>query len=141
MPCRSDWPSPPGQQQRNQQAANLLVSLYELTKKPVSEALRKEVVNCYCEIDFVKTLCGLLKAMKPKERDRVIYNAKDKRSRELADWWENHLEQDRRREEEEMRKKHLIDLRLGALAKLTQAEIEALGISPFRISRWEKGEE
>jgi hypothetical protein len=141
MPCRDDWPSPTGAQARSQRAAQLLVSLYEKMGKPVTSSLKNDAKDCYCNTDHVKVLCAILKAMSEGERDVYLYDPRDRKARALADWWEDHLESDRQREQAEKKKDQLKKLRLSALKKLTKAEIVALDISEYKIIQWEKEEE
>lgn len=42
-------------------------------------------------------LCDLLKGLNVIQQDRIIYNAHDRRSRDLANWWEEHQKLDRKR--------------------------------------------
>jgi len=143
MPCRDDWPDPSHAQKRSQQAAKLLIYLYEKMGKHVflSEKLAQDARDCYCNTDWVKVLCALLKGMSQEERESYIYVARDKQARALADWWEEHQEVDRLREEMERQREKRQELRLGALKKLTREEIEALEISDYRIGQWMKGKD
>lgn len=54
-------------------------------------------------------LCLLICNMTDDEREKILYNAHSKQSRQLADWWEKHQEADRKREqmEEDRRKAEL----------------------------------
>jgi hypothetical protein len=139
MPCRDDWPSPTGAQARSQRAAKLLIYLYGKKKQAVTEKLRKDAEDCYCDTDNVKVLCAELTALSDKEFDKLVYNPRERGARDLADWWEEHQEADKQREaaEDAVRKRQ--ELRLGALKKLSREEIEALEISDFRIGQWMKG--
>lgn len=128
MPCRDDWPSPSGAQVRSQRAAGLLIFLYEKLGKPVTESLKRDANDCYCNTDYVRVLCALLKSMGEEERDAFIYVARDKRARALADWWEEHLEADRARVAEEEAENRRRELEQSARSKLTPEELRALGI-------------
>lgn len=73
-------------------------------------------------------LCAMLKSMEPEKRDRIVYNARDKRARRLADWWEYHQAQDARHEAERLEAIRIHELRASAAAKLTHEERAALGL-------------
>lgn len=77
---------------------------------------------------LTKMLCKLCKEMNSKQKSKIIYNAHSEESRKLANWWENHQLEDKRREEEEKRKADLDKLKKKALSKLTKKEIEILNI-------------
>lgn len=49
-------------------------------------------------------LCDLITSLLPHQLELIVYNAHNKTSRQLADWWENHLEAAARRIEEDRSK-------------------------------------
>lgn len=93
-----------------------------------------ESPNAYSKgsVDIVTAeLCSFLKELskdKPEVFEDLVYNARDKDSRKLADWWEEHLSNDAIREANEQANKEKERLRLSAINKLTPEEIKALGI-------------
>lgn len=44
-------------------------------------------------------LCGILRGLDKKTFEEIVYNARCKESRRLADWWEEHEKFDRNRNE------------------------------------------
>lgn len=75
---------------------------------------------------MVVELCSLLTNMEENSRDTIIYNAKDKRARALADWWEEHQKTDLERiakEKIEVEEKAMAE---KAKSKLSAAELAAL---------------
>lgn len=42
-----------------------------------------------------KELCGIIRGLIRAQREYLVYNAHDKTSRKLADWWEQHQEFDK----------------------------------------------
>lgn len=70
--------------------------------------------------DNTRTLCNLLKTASEKELTKLFKDARIKEARELAEWWEKHQELDRERE--------LSDRKKDILSKLTDEEIEILGL-------------
>jgi len=78
---------------------------------------------------YTAMLCSLCKEMTPEQMEKIIYNARNPVSRELATWWEHHQEVDRKREEKERQDAERQELVKSALAKLTPAEVKALGLN------------
>lgn len=143
MPCRDDYPEPSQADRNSQEAAKNLVYLYGKLGQPVSAELKSAAQSCYKvgKVDRVNELCTLLTNMTEKERDKLIYNARDKGARALADWWEEHEEQDRRRLAEEKALAARCRARIAAIKKLTREEIDLLGIPDYKIANWAKGKE
>ena len=128
MPCNSDHMQQTGTEAYNQRAAKLF--LYITTKLNTPDAAVKEAADTYyCTIDYTENICTTLRQLKRRNLKRfneIVYNAKSKTSRDLADWWEEHVLADRRRldsEKSERARKRLIK---SALDKLTPAERRAL---------------
>lgn len=68
--------------------------------------------------------------MEENVRDSIVYNAKDPKSRELANWWEQHQEADRIRIEEELKNQKINNLIGYATSKLSMEELLALVCNP-----------
>lgn len=120
---------PTWKEKQLQRTAKLLVYVLQSRGKPVSLVLLKTSQDQYATEDFVSVLCGELREMElhyPHDFTHVVYNARNKTSRDLADWWDDHQEADREREEAEASERRLEELRRSAKAKLTPEEIEAL---------------
>ena len=128
MPCSSDYLEPSHREKELQRAAKLLVYLRKkLGQKPEAWAV-KEADNCYASDErSVTELCAALKAMEPKQRDAIVYNARDKNARDLADWWEEHQAADAAREKEETAERDRKKTKEQALTKLSKRERKALG--------------
>lgn len=127
MPCESSYLDQNFKEAEFQKAAQLLVYCYKKLNIHVSLALSKASKTFYCEDDYVPNLCALLKGLTPSELESVVYDAHDKTSRELADWWEEHQKADRLREANEMAARLTEEHRKKALAKLTVDERKSLG--------------
>lgn len=128
MPCRDDYPEPSKLQSRSRQAAELLIYVYGKVGKAVPAKLRQDAKDCYCDGDYVPKLCEALSELSNKEFDRIVYNPRERQSRALADWWEEHEEMDRIREEKEAAELRRQALKKSGLAKLSAEEKEALGL-------------
>ena len=132
MPCNSDYLAASGQELESKRVCGFLIYVFERLDKIVPwwvTSATKEYYGNVARLDeATKMLCETCRSLTSSETEKIIYDAHDKDSRGLADWWERHQEWDRRRvkEEEETRKKIILQGR--ALKKLSVEEIEALGL-------------
>lgn len=131
MPCKTEEPSPV--QIEGKLAAELTLYVYkEIGSKPpvMSVAMAKEYFPKTQDIHLVvRKLCSTLRDLRevsPTEFERIVYNAKSKTSRQLADWWEAHQEMDNRRVAAEKKAEKEDQLADEALDKLSEEEIKAL---------------
>jgi hypothetical protein len=120
----------PSERQREiARAAKLAVWVCEMTGKECDPDVINAANHRYPEeCDTVAYLCGLIKKLTKKQFKEIVYNAKPKESRRLADWWEDHQEKDKRREIEEDKERRRLAVINKALNKLTPKEKELLGI-------------
>ncbi len=128
MPC-NDYPDPTPQSRDLQRTTSLLI--YTLTKLGHKPAMwmKEQAKNPYAVDERAITeLCALLKAMSNDQLEQIVYDAHSRNARDLANWWEDHQEADRKREKEEAARKKRKNLRQQALEKLTPAERKALGV-------------
>lgn len=128
MPCNSDYLNPTNREFELQRTAKLLVFVRKSLGQQIPAELKRAASDIYCKDDYVAELCGVLKNLTPALTDRIVYNAQNKTSRGLADWWEEHQEADRKRIASEKRVKLEQKLREKALAKLTPKEKRILGL-------------
>jgi thiamine pyrophosphate-dependent acetolactate synthase large subunit-like protein len=76
--------------------------------------------------ELTATLCNLCQQLEQSEEgQKIIYDGKNRDARKLADWWQNHQEMDRQREQKRKEKENRKKLKEQALAKLTEEEKEA----------------
>jgi len=129
MGCNSDYLEPTYREKELQRAAKLLVYVREkLGQKPEAWVV-KEADRIYAKDErSVTELCAALKAMDSKQLDALVYNARDKSARGLADWWEEHQAADAEREKQEVAEKDRKKTAKQALTKLSKKEREALGL-------------
>lgn len=134
MPCDSSYMERSGREKALHRTAQLYVYVLKLLGKPVPERVQHGAKDYYGhdkqgkEVDCVADLCKTINEMSPESRDKIIYNARDKMARKLADWWEEHQEADRQREARVRAKAAKRKLKNSALSKLTPEEREALEI-------------
>ena len=126
MPCRSDYMEPTHRERLLRETAQLYSYVLTETGQRVPEAVTDAARNLYCGTDYVSHLCEQLTNMDSNTRHRVVYNAHDKTSRQLADWWERHLAADQQRlAQEQAQRQQGVNL-ARAMSKLDASEVEAL---------------
>lgn len=91
-------------------AAHLVYVFTELGQKSNITKEIQEASTAYYgnlpKIDaYTELLCSTLSTMKVTDMDRIVYNARNPKSRSLADWWENHQEWDKKRQKIDAKKK------------------------------------
>lgn len=104
MPCNSDYMNPTGREKALQQTAKLLNFVYGRLGISSSNKLIEAAKDQYCSKDYVKELCRVISGLDAGDLAVIVYNARDKTSRELANWWEEHQEADKVRKAEELTK-------------------------------------
>lgn len=105
MGCRSDYLEATKSETHSKEVAEHLVYVLNKLNKPIPDYVSKAANDYYGDVNklhiMVVELCDILTNMKDKTRNEIVYNAKEKKSRALADWWETHQEADRKRIEKE----------------------------------------
>lgn len=114
MPCSSDYLEPTQSELNSKEVAQHLIYV----KKKLDYIELPEYVYVansdsygYPKMldDMVVLLCDLLSTMRKVDLEEIVYNAKCKESRKLADWWEEHQEADKKRKLKENKEKEKID--------------------------------
>lgn len=131
MPCNSDYMEPNDAEKNSQQVAKFLIYVMEQTGSNPTGRVRRVAESCYGDPrqlnEFTTHLCSMLKGLSKLQAEKVLYNAHDKTSRELASWWEKHLEADKNREAKEQTEYERKSLVQSGLKKLTPEEKKAMG--------------
>lgn len=129
MPCSDNYPAVTSSQAHRQRTAKLLIWVYKRLGVPIPKKVRDASLDSYCEDKTViPSLCKALKEMTDSDRDALVYDARSKMSRALANWWERHQEQDKIDRAEARAKAKLSKVRKEGLAKLTHLQRKALGL-------------
>jgi hypothetical protein len=129
MPCNSDYLEPSRRERELQRAAKLIIYVSSRLNRKVESWVIKEAKDCYASDDrSVPLLCELLGRLTEKQKNMIVYDARNKQSRDLADWWEEHQEADRLRLKKEEEDKEILRLQKSGLQKLTTSERRALGL-------------
>lgn len=100
MPCIGGHSDPSPHEQHRQLTAKLLVFVYNNLQKEVPRKLLKAANDDYCSLDYTPDLCKELNAFSDHQTELIIYG-KNRTSRALANWWEDHQEEDRQRVKKE----------------------------------------
>jgi len=130
MGCRSDYMEATGHEKFLMRTAELLIYLNTYCGFPVTENHKKWTEYYGTEL-AVQELCKVLSNLAKNEPDvleRILYgDPKDRMARELATWWENHQEADRKRLAKEKQEKDEVlareknkKLRKGLVKKATK---------------------
>jgi hypothetical protein len=64
--------------------------------------------------------------MTEDQLNTIVYNGRDATSRDLADWWDEHEEADRKREAKEQEQARQRALAESAMQKISREELAAL---------------
>lgn len=139
MPCNCDYMNPTQAEINSQKTCQNLVYLFEKINKSIPEWAENAANNYYGDIGklnaAVVLLCTTIKGLTDDQMAEIVYDGRDKRSRQLADWWEEHEAADAAREAKEKVQKEAARLKkeLGSkkqaiLKKLTPEERKILGV-------------
>lgn len=105
MPCNSDYLNPNDAEKNSATVAKHLVYVMTTLGMAVPKEYMDASVSIYgnTEIldEMVVRLCYILSSSTEEELDLLVYNSRSRAARELANWWEEHQEADKRRIKEE----------------------------------------
>lgn len=107
MPCNSDYMNQTDKERRLQETAQLCVYVAQewMLEDELDDHIFDQAEEYYAkDVGQVEWLCETLRANREADKeqfDSLVFDGSRKMSRRLADWWEEHLEADRQREEQE----------------------------------------
>lgn len=105
MPCNCDYMNPTQSEKNSRLTAEHLVFVYGKLDKDVPEYIMKASNHIYGDKHnlnkMVMLLCETLRGLDDEQKDSIIYNGRDRQSRSLANWWEDHCVADANREAQE----------------------------------------
>lgn len=133
MPCDSSHLEPRWEEEQSRRACMCYEHLLHELKEPIPDWVSKGADDIYGSKDFhldtiTRLLCERIRLLSEEQMNRIIYNARHPLARKLADWWEEHLEADRRKAEDKRRMAEKEALKKSGLTKLTMDERRALGL-------------
>lgn len=131
MPCNCDYMEPSKEAINSKETAEHLVYIskklpYIKLPKYVAPAARNQYGDAANLNNMVVLLCDILTTMRNVDLEDIVYNAKCKKSRRLADWWEEHQKADKKRIAKENKKKKEKNTLQDIKNKLTPEEWEVI---------------
>lgn len=131
MPCNSDYLAPCSRECELRRAAWLLLFVKGHLGEDAPKWLSKAADDLYCSDDrAVLELCEKLKSLTPDQMEKIVYNGRDRTSRDLADWWDGHEAADVARKNQEKANLEMAQLHRSVRSKLTPDELRAVGLQP-----------
>jgi len=130
MPCNSEYMEASYDEKESREVCKHIIYLYGKLGIPIPKSVRNASESYYGDArrlgDYEKALMNKLQDMSEKEIDSIVYNAKSREARALANWYEDVMEslQDevkRARRESELKKKAE-----SLLSKMRAEEVEIL---------------
>jgi len=105
MPCRSDYLEPRDAEIESRRVAQFIIYVdAKLSNHPATWILAA-ASSTYGNEDKVSELtamlCATLRELTEDQLDEIVYNGRNRESRLLADWWDEHKEADVRHEQED----------------------------------------
>lgn len=97
MACNSEHLRQTNKEIELQKAAQLYLFVRDCLGIPVPPELEQAANTLYCTDDYTESLCSTLQGFNEEQMQRIVYDGRNKQSRELADWWEAHLQADQKR--------------------------------------------
>lgn len=104
MPCDSSHLEPDKYEVESKKIASLIIYVNEMrpgssTPGWITQAAYAYYGNSARIHKLTDLLCGLCKSMSEEEKDRIIYDGRSPKARQLADWWEAHQKADKIKQE------------------------------------------
>lgn len=97
MPCHT--PEPDQHHIATRRAAKLLVYVNTVLGKETEKKVHDLANNAFAyDPEIVPRLCRTLSDLPAMLREAIVYNSRSREARDLANWWEDHLEADKRRQ-------------------------------------------
>lgn len=102
MPCYD--PEPTNREIRTRETAELIIYVNKKLRIETEGEIIELANSVYPKdkanqvTDYLCTILRMLKGNKPEQFESLVYNAKCKESRKLADWWEEYERFDRKLE-------------------------------------------
>lgn len=126
MPCHVDPPD--GQQIESRRTAICYRHALRSIGADVPKEVNRTADDPFGGTNFTVELCALMRSLTKKEIDGICYGTYNKESLMLADWWREHQEHDRLREQHEAEERRRAEAIVSARRKLSPEEGKAVGL-------------
>ncbi|RTK97793.1 MAG: hypothetical protein EKK64_00900 [Neisseriaceae bacterium] len=132
MPCDGSYMNPSQRETDSLFICKRIVFLFKKLNFPIPKRIVEAADSLYGDVENldenVAILCGVIRQMKKEQVDSIIYNARSKESRDLANWWEEHQEADSKRKngKQTVEEKETFSKLFSILSKLSQEEFDIL---------------
>lgn len=105
MPCRSDHMEPRAAEEESHRVAQFIVYVESFLGNHPATWILAAASNMYGDesrvSELTAILCEAIRELSEEQLDEVVYNGRDRQSRLLADWWDQHQKDDARHERED----------------------------------------
>jgi len=98
MPCRSDHMEPHALEAESHRVAKHIIYLFTILSIPLPSGVVEAAASMYgdsskCDT-FTRILCDTISGELAADVEAVMYNGRNPKARQLADWWGTHKEAD-----------------------------------------------
>lgn len=128
MPCDSSYLEPTDYEEESIRVLECLSYALEITSKDVPQWVKEGASNCYGDTDRLDKAVVMLCDVCTNMDEDLIYNGRNPKARKVADWWDEHKKADEIRIMKEERDAEEKRVKEKAKSKLSQKELEALGL-------------
>lgn len=129
-PCNSEHMEPTYMEIESKHLCEHIVYLLPLLNRKVPSWAKSGAEdyygNCPKRSEAEQILISTIESMTPAQKDRYIYDGRNKNARKLADWYDNYSEKYKTKLEKKQREKDLKDKAEDILSKLREGEVEIL---------------
>jgi hypothetical protein len=131
MPCDGSYMNPSVRETESLLICKRIIFLFKKLNFPIPKKIVESSESLYGDLKNldknVALLCLVISNMTKEQVDSILYNARSKESRDLANWWEEHQEADIKRKQKTKEKMDSSGkLVFSGLSKLSQDEFDIL---------------
>jgi hypothetical protein len=90
-------------EQESKKVAKLLIYIFESMNQSYSPKIKKAAEHVYGDSKrvhkFTAKLCKKLESLDDDQLNRIVYDGRIAKARQLAQWWDDHKEADKRKDQ------------------------------------------